>query len=143
MLMTHKLCKRNWQQLAYTILEMLSLCSGLFSSPPPPSPKDLYQCPRGRRRCSSRGNIRKWDSAKVLDAINKVFDSSRVIDMAKTPYVSLYSWQLSSWVCVWCYTPAGISSQLTDSLFPSSQLCPWVLCNAAQSTDTTQQEHRG
>lgn len=30
-------------------------------------------------------------------------------------------------VCVWCYIPAGISSQLTDSMFPSSQLCPWVL----------------
>lgn len=30
-------------------------------------------------------------------------------------------------VCVEYYTPAGFSSQLTDSMFPSSLLCPWVL----------------
>ncbi len=30
-------------------------------------------------------------------------------------------------------TPAGISSQLTDSKFPSSKLCPWVLQQARLS----------
>lgn len=52
----------------------------------------------------------------------------------------LYLWYFTSpvcvlclCVCVWYYIPAGISSQLTDSMFPSSQLCPWVLRVASPS----------
>lgn len=122
----------------------LLLCSGLFLLPPLETYVNVQGVGAGVAAEVTLGNgiqpkflVLLIKSLIVAELLTRLKLHMSVCIRGSSPH------EFVPRVCVWCYTPAGISSQLTDSLFPSSQLCPWVLCNAAPSTDTTHGDSTG